>query len=55
MIGAEEANIGFELALNGFCSGDTAVFGQEDITDVGEVVQVCRPLPLYYPGGPVSQ
>ena len=55
MIGAEEANIGFELALNGFSSVAAAAVGTESIPDVGELIEVRRPLPVYHPGSPISQ
>ena len=49
MVGAEEANIGFELALNGFSSGSADAFGGDNVTDVGDLVEVRRPLPVYCP------
>ena len=52
MIVAEEANIGFEMALTGFSSG---ALGMESIPDVGELMEVRRPLPVYHPVGPVFQ
>ena len=55
MIGAEEANIDFELALNGFSSGAAAAFDLENVTDVGELVGVRRPLPVYCPGSPIPR
>ena len=55
MVGAEEANIGLELALNGFSFGAAAAFDLENITDVGESVEIRRPLPVYHPGSPISQ
>ena len=51
MIGPEEANIGFELALNGFSSGGAAPFGLDSVPDAGELVEIRRPLPGYYPSG----
>ena len=50
---AEETNNNFELALN---DGDADPFPLESIISVEEeMVEVRRPVPVYYPGGPVHR
>ena len=51
MTGVEEENIGLELSLNGFSAEGTATLGLESSIDMGDMVQVHRPLPAYCPGG----
>ena len=51
MTGVEEENIGLELDLDGFFAEGAATLGLESSIDIGDMVQVHRPLPAYCPGG----
>ena len=51
MTGVEEENIGLELDLSGFFAEGAATLGLESSIDIGDMVQVHRPLPAYCPGG----
>lgn len=51
MAGVEEEDIGLELDLHGFFAEGAATLGQESSIDIGDMVQVHRPLPAYCPGG----
>lgn len=49
MAGVEEENIGLEL--DGFFAEGVATLGLESSIEIGDMVQVHRPLPAYCPGG----